>query len=727
MSVYEKGRFEIWNQGQHPYKHTLSDFSFVNPALPGVTNLEDTINWLVAVIYPNTKPSVANPAALPLLLNTINDYRVVQDDGDGKAAAYRWEQREGEATPSWHKLYDMDWGQDSILAAFTDRTDDRYVIRRGRDDIDETGAVIAGIYAGQRIYGGATAGSNLTLSANSGDGAGADTGFVQVTDDFRPDANNALDIGTAALKFKSLYLGTSADVSTLSLATGSITDSTGAISFGNENLTTTGNITGAVVTGSSLVADDTVDTITIVPGSIADTTGDISFGAANLTTTGTLAAGVTTLTDNAQTLVFDPDVAGKGRITSSTGIISFDNENLETAGTLNVGAITGTQLSIDNLRLDGNTISSLDVSGNIILLPNGTGVVDVQKTLTTVDQTVTGTVGITGQLNVDDLRLDGQTLSTTTANADLNLAPNGTGLVTTSASFVPTSDNTKDLGTGALRFNDVFFGGTISDGTNSINPTNLFSLRSVRFRDLAQTLPALSGDTVFYDAVNNVWLANHPDTEITHSELSGLVTGDAGHTQFVMLAGRAGGQTIQGGTAASQNLVLESTAHATKSYVLTKDIFAPFTNASFSGTWSGTDLGDSSHYFRDLYTKGEFKGLRFENYTSGTLPASSAQNVGRVVYATDNTKAYIDTGTVFKVLGVSKWVSDTVWDGVITLLNTDVSAEISDARNAIWQLRDNANNFEIMYVTILATSASNVRITTNVPLVAGSYRLEGIE
>lgn len=132
MSVYEKGRFEIWNQGQHPYKHTLSDFSFVNPALPGVTNLEDTINWLVAVIYPNTKPSVANPAALPLLLNTINDYRVVQDDGDGKAAAYRWEQREGEATPSWHKLYDMDWGQDSILAAFTDRTDDRYVIRRGR-------------------------------------------------------------------------------------------------------------------------------------------------------------------------------------------------------------------------------------------------------------------------------------------------------------------------------------------------------------------------------------------------------------------------------------------------------------------------------------------------------------------------------------------------------------------------------------------------------------------
>jgi hypothetical protein len=263
--------------------------------------------------------------------------------------------------------------------------------------------------------------------------------------------------------------------------------------------------------------------------------------------------------------------------------------------------------------------------------------------------------------------------------------------------------------------------------TNNSAVSTVLSFRSAVWRDLAQTLPAQNGDALFFDSVNSVWLASVPDTEVTHNAISGLTTGDAGHTQFAMLAGRAGGQTIQGGTAASENLTLESTAHATKGNVLTKDTLIPFTNASYSGSWSGLDLGGPSNYFRDLYTKGELKGARFENYTFATLPAASAQNVGRVVFATDVNKAYVDVGTSFKVLGVSKFTADQVFDGVILLLNVNVSAEITDARNATWQLRDNANNFEIMYVTILATSASNVRITTNVPLAAGSYRLIGVE
>lgn len=53
-------------------------------------------------------------------------------------------------------------------------------------------------------------------------------------------------------------------------------------------------------------------------------------------------------------------------------------------------------------------------------------------------------------------------------------------------------------------------------------------------------------------------------SSITHSTLSGLTTGDAGHTQFAMLAGRAGGQTLNGGTAAVEDLLLVSTVNATK-------------------------------------------------------------------------------------------------------------------------------------------------------------------
>jgi hypothetical protein len=47
--------------------------------------------------------------------------------------------------------------------------------------------------------------------------------------------------------------------------------------------------------------------------------------------------------------------------------------------------------------------------------------------------------------------------------------------------------------------------------------------------------------------------------------LDGLTDDD--HTQYALLAGRAGGQTLIGGTAASQTLTLQSTAHATKGQI----------------------------------------------------------------------------------------------------------------------------------------------------------------
>ena len=725
--IFTKHRFEIWNQTQHPYKHSLGDFSYVNPAAPGSTSVEGAFNWIFAVLYPNTKPAVANVAALPLVGNTLNDYRVVVDDGDGKAASYRWEQREGEVSPSWHKVYDMDWGQDSILSAFQDQTQDLYVWKRGRTDLDGAGAAITGLYAGQTIYGGDTANQNLTFKANSGDGTGARTGYVQSDDNFRPTVHDTFDFGTNALRWKNIYAQSSAVIGTLSIVSGSITDTSGAISFGNENLTTTGNITGGVLTASSLVSDNNTDTVTLVPGSYSDTTGEVSFGAANLVTSGTLGAGVTTLTDNAQTIILDPDFSGVAKITSSTGTISFDNEDLITTGNLQAGQITGTRLDVDSIRLDNNSISVTTLNSNLLISANGTGVVDIQSPMTTLGQTITGIVTITGQLNIDNLRLDGNVISSTNLNGDISLTPNGTGKVITGAHLLPGADNTLDLGSASFRFNDLFIGGVISDGTNSILSSTLLAFRSGIFRDAAQTLPAQNGDTLFYDNASGLWLASVPDTEIVHGSISGLTTGDSGHTQFAMLAGRAGGQTLQGGTAASENLTLESTAHGTKGAIFTKDNFLPFTNASFSGTWSGKDLGDSTHYFRDLYTKGELKGARLENYTSGTLPSSSGQNVGRVVFATDTNKAYVDTGAAFKVLGVSKFVADQSFDGVITLLNVNVSSDITDARNAQWQLRDNSNSFEIIYATILATTASNVRITTNVPLPAGAYRLIGVE
>ena len=86
--------------------------------------------------------------------------------------------------------------------------------------------------------------------------------------------------------------------------------------------------------------------------------------------------------------------AGKGSPLTNTELdANFNNINAQlstaviTGGTIDgatIGATTATtgkfsQLDVDNLRLDANTIISTDTNGNIDLTPNGTGEVNITK------------------------------------------------------------------------------------------------------------------------------------------------------------------------------------------------------------------------------------------------------------------------------------------------------------------------------------------------------------
>lgn len=69
----------------------------------------------------------------------------------------------------------------------------------------------------------------------------------------------------------------------------------------------------------------------------------------------------------------------------------------------------------------------------------------------------------------------------------------------------------------------------------------------------------------------NINIGNLTGT-LAHSALSGLTSGDP-HTQYALLAGRSGGQTLKGDTASSGNLTLMSTANATKGKILAGSFF----------------------------------------------------------------------------------------------------------------------------------------------------------
>lgn len=74
-----------------------------------------------------------------------------------------------------------------------------------------------------------------------------------------------------------------------------------------------------------------------------------------------------------------------------------------------------------------------------------------------------------------------------------------------------------------------------------------------------------AGKPIVLDATGKIDPSMLDFGDIDHGQLSGLADDD--HTQYLLLAGRAGGQIANGGTDASDDLELRSTANATKGSV----------------------------------------------------------------------------------------------------------------------------------------------------------------
>ena len=147
----------------------------------------------------------------------------------------------------------------------------------------------------------------------------------------------------------------------MSLTNGSITDSSGAISFGNENLTTTGTLNAGAITGTSITgsgATHTLGTIEISGNTIRSTDSTTMIINDNLTVNNSLVAGVTTI-----------NPSGSNNITSSTGFTLFGSSIvLDTAKTLIFEGATANDFETSLTVTD-------PTADRTITLPNETGTV----------------------------------------------------------------------------------------------------------------------------------------------------------------------------------------------------------------------------------------------------------------------------------------------------------------------------------------------------------------
>lgn len=129
--------------------------------------------------------------------------------------------------------------------------------------------------------------------------------------------------------------------------------------------------------------------------------------------------------------VIPPNVIGvQSDLTTDNVLVKTDTSlgtNLiqETGLTVSdADAVTGvTALTVDNILIDGNTISA--TSGAITITPAAGSVLNLDDSNVTVDG---GVLTVTGNIAVDNLDLNGNTISSTDTNGDINLTPDGTGL-----------------------------------------------------------------------------------------------------------------------------------------------------------------------------------------------------------------------------------------------------------------------------------------------------------
>ena len=248
----------------------------------------------------------------------------------------------------------------------------------------------------------------------------------------------------------------------LTLTDGSITDSSGTISFGDENLTTTGNVSGGTINGTSVVSTGAVSGTTITG------TGDISTSEQFVLTgagKGIVFEGATaddfeaTLRvagPSADVVVTIPSLAASANLITSadTGTIT---STMITNGTILNEDIADTQIRASKLNLSADTLVVDTLSANTI-----TGTASVAQL---VELTANNTANETVFLTFADGASGNQGLETDT-NLTYNPSSNLLSTTATAAQYADlaekyTSDEEYEPGT------IVMFGGdaevTISD------------------------------------------------------------------------------------------------------------------------------------------------------------------------------------------------------------------------------------------------------------------------
>lgn len=238
------------------------------------------------------------------------------------------------------------------------------------------------------------------------------------------------------------------------------------------------------------------------------------------------------------------------------------NADLGTMAFQDASAISVDLLQVDNLRLDGNVLSSTDTNGNITLTPNGTGIVSVSSNMTVAGNlTVNGTTTTTNSTSVtiDDpiFTLGGDTAPGADDNKDRGIEfrwHNGSaaklgffGYDDSAAefTFIPDATNSSEVfsgNPGNVRFGGGTFEGSVTLGDASADTITING--TATFANVNPTLTAGTANGVAYLNGSKVLTTG---SALTYNGSTTLSVGTAGGGYFIS---NYDSQIVAGGDAA---------------------------------------------------------------------------------------------------------------------------------------------------------------------------------
>lgn len=202
------------------------------------------------------------------------------------------------------------------------------------------------------------------------------------------------------------------------------------------------------------------------------------------------------------------------------------NTILSTSGTVNFQAAAGeatvyhSRLQIDDLQLQGNVISTTVSNSAIEILPNGTGTVNV-----VANTNITGNLRVTGNINAT---------GNVTIGGNITIGDGLTDDIFINASIrsdlIPQTDNLYDLGSAAFRWNAVY---TNNLFTTAVNVPSL-DIGNLMFRD--NEITTTTGQDLFIDGngaggvrLGNFRIVDNVITNVISGAISEIVQAGIGY------------------------------------------------------------------------------------------------------------------------------------------------------------------------------------------------------